>query len=161
MEQKRDEREKWVTRIKHELETELTAAGIRVEVSGRPKHIYSIYRKMKRKDVDFDQIYDVHGFRIIVEDEGQCYAALGVIHSNWRPIPGEFDDYIANPKDNMYRSLHTAVLSRRSGRPMEIQIRTREMHEVAERGIAAHWQYKEDSAARRNASRAKSPGCAN
>jgi len=145
IEQKRDEREKWVTRIKHELETELAAAGIKAEVSGRSKHIYSIYRKMKRKDVDFDQIYDVHGFRIIVEDEAQCYVALGVVHNNWRPIPGEFDDYIANPKDNMYRSLHTAVLSRRSGRPMEIQIRSREMHEVAERGIAAHWQYKEDT----------------
>ena len=99
---------------------------------------------MHRKDIDFDQIYDIHGFRIVVENEGQCYAALGVVHSIWRPIPGEFDDYIANPKDNLYRSLHTAVLSRRSGRPMEIQIRTREMHEVAERGIAAHWQYKEE-----------------
>ncbi len=143
MQQKRDEREKWVARVKHELESELAKHGIAADVSGRPKHIYSIYRKMKRKDVDFDQIYDIHGFRIIVEDIGQCYAALGVVHANYRPIPGEFDDYIANPKDNMYRSLHTAVLSKRSGRPMEIQIRTREMHEVAERGIAAHWQYKE------------------
>ncbi len=145
IEQKRDDREKWVARTKHELAEELTKAGIPHEISGRPKHIYSIYRKMHRKDVDFDQIYDIHGFRIVVEDEGQCYAALGVVHGIWRPIPGEFDDYIANPKDNMYRSLHTAVLSRRSGRPMEIQIRTREMHEVAERGIAAHWQYKEDT----------------
>ncbi len=143
MQQKRDEREKWVARIKRELETELRKAGINAEVSGRPKHIYSIYRKMKRKDVDFDQIYDKHGFRIIVETTAECYAALGVVHANYRPIPGEFDDYIAVPKDNMYRSLHTAVLSKRSGRPMEIQIRTREMHEVAERGIAAHWQYKE------------------
>lgn len=144
VEQKRDDREKWVAKTKHELTEELQKAGIPHEISGRPKHIYSIYRKMQRKDIDFDQIYDIHGFRIIVEDEGQCYAALGVVHSIWRPIPGEFDDYIANPKDNMYRSLHTAVLSRRSGRPMEIQIRTREMHEVAERGIAAHWQYKEE-----------------
>ena len=143
MQQKRDEREKWVAKIRYELEQELAKAGIVAEVSGRPKHIYSIYRKMKRKDVDFDQIYDIHGFRVVVENEAQCYAALGVVHSNWRPIPGEFDDYIANPKDNMYRSLHTAVFSRRDGRPMEIQIRTREMHEVAERGIAAHWQYKE------------------
>ncbi|GIV76814.1 GTP diphosphokinase [Litorilinea aerophila] len=143
MQQKREEREKWVARIKRELEELLAKAGIPAEVSGRPKHIYSIYRKMKRKDVDFDQIYDIHGFRIIVETEAQCYAALGVVHSNYRPIPGEFDDYIANPKDNMYRSLHTAVLSKRSGKPMEIQIRTREMHEIAEYGIAAHWQYKE------------------
>jgi GTP pyrophosphokinase len=143
MQQKRDEREKWVARVKYELEQELAKAGIPAEVTGRPKHIYSIYRKMKRKDVDFEQIYDIHGFRIIVATEANCYAALGVVHSNYRPIPGEFDDYIANPKDNMYRSLHTAVLSKRSGRPMEIQIRTREMHEIAERGIAAHWQYKE------------------
>ncbi|HXF60904.1 MAG TPA: GTP diphosphokinase [Caldilineaceae bacterium] len=143
MQQKRGEREKWVAKVKYELEQELAKAGIPAEVTGRPKHIYSIYRKMKRKDVDFEQIYDIHGFRIIVETEAQCYAALGIVHSNYRPIPGEFDDYIANPKDNMYRSLHTAVLSKRSGRPMEIQIRTREMHEVAERGIAAHWQYKE------------------
>lgn len=143
MQQKRDERERWVAKVKYELERELSKAGIPAVVTGRPKHIYSIYRKMKRKDVDFDQIYDIHGFRIIVDNEGQCYAALGVVHSNYRPIPGEFDDYIANPKDNMYRSLHTAVLSKRSGRPMEIQIRTHEMHEIAERGIAAHWQYKE------------------
>jgi GTP pyrophosphokinase len=143
MQQKREEREKWVAKVKYELEHELAKAGIPAEVTGRPKHIYSIYRKMKRKDVDFDQIYDIHGFRIIVENEGQCYAALGIVHSQYRPIPGEFDDYIANPKDNMYRSLHTAVLGKRNGRPMEIQIRTREMHEVAERGIAAHWQYKE------------------
>jgi RelA/SpoT family (p)ppGpp synthetase len=143
MQQKRDDREKWVTRIKYELEQELAKAGIPAEVTGRPKHIYSIYRKMKRKDVDFDQIYDLHGFRVVVESEAHCYAALGIVHGNYRPIPGEFDDYIASPKDNMYRSLHTAVLSKRSGRPMEIQIRTREMHEVAERGIAAHWQYKE------------------
>ena len=143
MQQKRDEREKWVARVKYDLEQELAKVGIAAEVTGRPKHIYSIYRKMKRKDVDFEQIYDVHGFRVIVENEAYCYAALGIVHGNYRPIPGEFDDYIANPKDNMYRSLHTAVLSKRSGRPMEIQIRTREMHEVAERGIAAHWQYKE------------------
>ncbi len=143
MQQKRDEREKWVAKVKYELEQELAKAGIPAEVTGRPKHIYSIYRKMKRKDVDFDQIYDIHGFRVIVENEAQCYAALGIVHGNYRPIPGEFDDYIASPKDNMYRSLHTAVLSKRSGRPMEIQIRTRDMHEIAERGIAAHWQYKE------------------
>ncbi|MEX1019415.1 MAG: bifunctional (p)ppGpp synthetase/guanosine-3',5'-bis(diphosphate) 3'-pyrophosphohydrolase [Litorilinea sp.] len=143
MQQKRDEREKWVARVRHDLELELAKAGVEAQIFGRPKHIYSVYRKMKRKDVSFDQIYDVHGFRIIVDSEAQCYAALGIVHTNYRPIPGEFDDYIASPKDNMYRSLHTAVLSKRSGRPMEIQIRTREMDDVAERGIAAHWQYKE------------------
>jgi GTP pyrophosphokinase len=145
MQQKRREREQWVIRIKAELEQALKAAHIPAEVSGRPKHIYSIWKKMQRKGVDFEQIYDIHGFRIIVENEAQCYAALGVVHSLWRPIPGEFDDYIANPKDNQYRSLHTAVYSRR-GRPLEVQIRTREMHEVAELGIAAHWRYKEGKA---------------
>ncbi len=145
IQQKQDERDKLIIRIKAELERELYKAGILAEVSGRPKHIYSIWRKMQRKEVDFDQIYDAHGFRVIVETDAQCYAALGVVHTVWRPIPGEFDDYIANPKNNMYRSLHTAVLSRRDGRPMEVQIRTRDMHETAEYGIAAHWQYKEQS----------------
>lgn len=145
IQQKKEERDKWVLRIKAELERELAHMGIHAEVSARTKHIYSIWRKMKRKEVDFDQIYDVYGFRVLVDSEAQCYAALGVVHSLWRPIPGEFDDYIANPKNNMYRSLHTAVLSRRSGRPMEVQIRTQDMHHVAEYGIAAHWQYKEQS----------------
>jgi GTP pyrophosphokinase len=145
MQQKQAEREKLVIRVKNELERALAEANITAVVSGRPKHIYSIWRKMKRKEVDFDQIYDVHGFRVVVENEQQCYAALGVVHSLWRPIPGEFDDYIANPKNNMYRSLHTAVVNRRDGRPMEIQIRTHEMHQIAEYGIAAHWQYKEGS----------------
>jgi GTP pyrophosphokinase len=145
VQQKESERDKWVIRIKAELERELAKSGISAEVSARTKHIYSIWRKMKRKDVDFDQIYDVYGFRVIVSSDAQCYAALGIVHSLWRPIPGEFDDYIANPKNNMYRSLHTAVLSRRNGRPMEVQIRTQEMHQVAEYGIAAHWQYKEQA----------------
>ena len=103
---------------------------------------------MQRKGVNFEEIYDVHGFRIMVDSIEHCYAALGVVHCRWRPIPGEFDDYIANPKDNMYRSLHTAVLSRvddgMDGRPMEVQIRTHEMHQFAEYGIAAHWRYKEE-----------------
>jgi guanosine-3',5'-bis(diphosphate) 3'-pyrophosphohydrolase len=146
MQQKQAEREKLVIRVKAELERALADAGIPAEVTGRPKHIYSIWRKMRRKAVDFEQIYDVHGFRVIVETEAQCYAALGVVHSLWRPIPGEFDDYIANPKNNFYRSLHTAVLNKRDGRPMEVQIRTREMHQIAEYGIAAHWQYKEGGA---------------
>ncbi len=144
MQAKRAERERWVAEVKARLEKALRDAGIKAEVSGRPKHIYSIYRKMKRKDVPFEEIYDVHGFRIIVDSVTECYAALGIVHSMWRPIPGEFDDYIANPKDNMYRSLHTAVFGPK-GKPMEVQIRTREMHEVAEYGIAAHWRYKEQS----------------
>jgi GTP diphosphokinase / guanosine-3',5'-bis(diphosphate) 3'-diphosphatase len=143
IQQKQDERDKWVIRIKAELERELAKAGIAAEVSARTKHIYSIWRKMKRKEVSFEQIYDVYGFRVIVENEAYCYFALGIVHSLWHPIPGEFDDYIANPKNNMYRSLHTAVLSK--GRPMEVQIRTQEMHQVAEYGIAAHWQYKEQA----------------
>lgn len=141
--QKQPEREKLIIMTKAELEREMAKAGVPCEVSGRPKHIYSIYRKMKRKDVGFDQIYDALAFRVVVPSESLCYTALGVVHSIWRPIPGEFDDYIANPKNNMYRSLHTSVLSHRSGRPMEIQIRTRQMHMEAEFGIAAHWQYKE------------------
>ncbi len=143
--QKQPEREKLMIVTKAELERELAKAGIQADVSARPKHIYSIYRKMQRKAVSFDQIYDVLALRVLVENEAQCYAALGVVHSTWRPIPGEFDDYIANPKNNMYRSLHTSVLSHRSGRPMEIQIRTRAMHREAEFGIAAHWQYKEQT----------------
>jgi RelA/SpoT family (p)ppGpp synthetase len=141
---KRSAREKWVTKTEEELKTALKEAGVQAEISGRPKHIYSIWKKMQRKGVDFSQIYDIHGFRVIVETEAQCYAALGVVHTLWRPIPGEFDDYIANPKDNMYRSLHTAVLSPDNGRPMEVQIRTKEMHRIAELGIAAHWSYKEN-----------------
>lgn len=144
MQQKQTEREKWVNEITSQLEQTLTSNGIEGHVSGRPKHIYSIWRKMQRKGVDFDQIYDIHGFRIIVENDAQCYAALGVVHSLWRPIPGEFDDYIANPKDNMYRSLHTAVLGQ-NGNPLEVQIRTAEMHQFAEYGIAAHWRYKEQT----------------
>lgn len=144
MQQKRNERERWVAEITATLENALATNGIEGTVNGRPKHIYSIWRKMERKGVDFDQIYDVHGFRVMVEDIPQCYAALGIVHSLWRPIPGEFDDYIASPKDNMYRSLHTAVVGP-SGRPMEVQIRTVEMHQFAEYGIAAHWRYKEQT----------------
>jgi len=145
--QKQPESEKLLIVTKNEIERELAKAGIDADVSARPKHIYSIYRKMQRKDVGFDQIYDVLALRVLVDTEAQCYGALGIVHSSWRPIPGEFDDYIANPKNNMYRSLHTSVLSHRSGRPMEIQIRTREMHREAEFGIAAHWQYKEQRSA--------------
>lgn len=145
IQQKESDRQKLIIRIKTELERALAEAGLHAQVYGRPKHIYSIYRKMERKGVGFDQIYDVHGFRVIVDTVAECYAALGVIHTMWHPIPGEFDDYIANPKNNMYQSLHTAVRIKKDGRPVEIQIRTKEMHEKAELGVAAHWQYKEQS----------------
>lgn len=142
MAQKRAERVRWVDEMQTSLVKVLSDAGIQAEINGRPKHIYGIYQKMRRKDVTFDQIYDIHGFRIIVNSIAACYATLGIVHSQWRPIPGEFDDYIANPKDNLYRSLHTAVVGP-NGKPMEVQIRTRDMHQVAEFGIASHWRYKE------------------
>ncbi len=131
-----------VDRVKAELMAALTDAGIAAELTGRPKHAYSIYRKMQQKGRRFDEIYDVVGVRIIVGDRKDCYGALGVIHAMWHPVPGEFDDYIATPKESMYQSLHTAVIGP-EGHPVEIQIRTREMHRVAEYGVAAHWRYKE------------------
>jgi len=142
LDQRRQERERYIANVIDVLQKKLKEAGIEAEVSGRPKHIYSIYTKMLRKKVDFDRIYDIHGVRILVNEEKDCYAALGVVHSLWPPIPGEFDDYIATPKDNMYRSLHTAVVGP-EGKPLEVQIRTYEMHRIAEYGIAAHWRYKE------------------
>jgi GTP pyrophosphokinase len=142
IDERRPDRERYIAKIVSQVRKELSEAGINADVRGRPKHIYSIYRKMKRKGVDFDQIYDVRGVRVTVESTRDCYAALGVIHSLWRPIPGEFDDYIATPKDNMYRALHTAVVGP-EGKPLEVQIRTYEMDYTAELGIAAHWRYKE------------------
>ncbi|HAE60686.1 MAG TPA: (p)ppGpp synthetase [Anaerolineae bacterium] len=142
--ERRAVRTQQMEKIKKRLAQSLTDAGIQAEVSGRPKHIYSIYKKMIGKDRSFDQIMDVRGVRLLVEDKSACYATLGIIHSQWRPIPGEFDDYIAAPKENMYQSLHTAVMYE-DNKPLEVQIRTHEMHQHAERGIAAHWRYKEAS----------------
>ena len=141
--EKQPERETQIEAIKEHLVKLLAKNNINnVEISGRPKHIYSIYKKMLKKGKPFDLVRDVRAVRIIVADVPACYSALGVIHTTWRPIPGEFDDYIAAPKDNFYQSLHTAVIYD-DKRPLEVQIRTQEMHQNAEYGIAAHWQYKE------------------
>ncbi len=134
--------EKYISTVTSELDEMLSAAGIHAEMSGRKKHIYSIYRKMNRKSRPFEEIHDVIGIRIIVDTVSECYSVLGIVHSRWHPIPGEIDDYIATPKESMYQSLHTAVIGP-DAHAVEIQIRTREMHQVAEYGIAAHWRYKE------------------
>ncbi len=142
---KRADRERQVKEIIKHLKNVLEQEGIEVdEISGRPKHIFSIYKKMVEKGKAFETLMDLRGVRLIVPDKQDCYAALGIIHANWRPISQEFDDYIAAPKDNMYQSLHTAVIYD-DGRPLEVQIRTRDMHQNAEFGIAAHWRYKEKS----------------
>jgi GTP diphosphokinase / guanosine-3',5'-bis(diphosphate) 3'-diphosphatase len=140
--QRRAERAEYLDRVISVIRVQLEQEGIQARLSSRPKHIYSIHKKMQEKSRDFGEIYDVHGVRIIVDQVRDCYHALGVIHALWRPIPGEFDDYIAMPKDNLYQSLHTAVVAL-DGRPLEVQIRTEEMHQVAEYGVAAHWRYKE------------------
>jgi GTP diphosphokinase / guanosine-3',5'-bis(diphosphate) 3'-diphosphatase len=139
---RRDAREKIIQRVIARLTQALEKEGIKADITGRPKHIYSIYRKMERKGVSLDQIYDQLAVRVIVTNVGECYQVLGIAHAMWLPVPGEFDDYIAMPKESMYRSLHTTVIIP-GGQPCEIQIRTQEMHEVAEHGIAAHWRYKE------------------
>ena len=141
---RQEARDTYIQRVIAELQARLRLEGIAAEVEGRSKHIYSIYRKMRRKGVEFGQIYDVRGIRVIVDTVQDCYAVLGVVHSLWKPIPGQFDDFIATPKDNMYQSLHTAVVGA-EGKTVEAQIRTREMHRRAELGIAAHWRYKEGS----------------
>jgi GTP pyrophosphokinase len=142
LEERRTEREQFVTAAIGELRRELAAAGIAADVAGRPKHIYSIYGKMRSKSLDFSQIHDVRGLRVLVNEVADCYAALGVVHNVWTPIPGQFDDYISRPKENSYRSLHTTVMAD-DGRPLEVQVRTHEMHREAELGVAAHWRYKE------------------
>jgi len=140
--EKRVERERYVAEARDQLADDLSQAGVEADVAGRPKHIYSIWRKMQRKGLNFRELFDLRAVRVLVDDVAQCYAVLGVIHARWQPIPNEFDDYIATPKDNDYRSLHTAVVGPQ-GKNVEIQIRTREMHQQAELGVAAHWRYKE------------------
>ena len=144
LETRRRAREGYVERAMTILDEALRAAGIEAELSGRPKHIASIAKKMQRKSAELGEIYDVYAIRVLVEELKDCYAALGVVHSLWRPIPGQFDDYIAMPKGNGYQSLHTAVVAV-DGKPLEVQIRTHAMHRVSEVGIAAHWRYKEGS----------------
>ncbi len=139
---KKSERQEYIAEVKVLLDEAMAASNIEAEVYGRPKHFYSIFRKMRAQNIEYEQVYDAIAFRILTEDVGGCYNALGVIHTKWRPIPGRFKDYIALPKPNRYQSLHTAVLGPRNQR-MEVQIRTREMHRVAEFGIAAHWKYKD------------------
>ncbi|MBN1965430.1 MAG: bifunctional (p)ppGpp synthetase/guanosine-3',5'-bis(diphosphate) 3'-pyrophosphohydrolase [Anaerolineae bacterium] len=142
LDERRADREHSVTRVIDQLTARLEEHHITAKVSGRPKHIYSIYRKMQRKDLTFDQVYDIRAVRVIVDDIPKCYQVVGIVHSLWRPIPGEFDDYVGGPKDNFYQSLHTTVYDDQ-GKPLEVQIRTWDMHRNAEYGIAAHWRYKE------------------
>ena len=142
LDEKRFEREQYIARAIAVLGAELEAAGVKAELYGRPKHIYSIWNKMRAKSLDFSQLYDVRALRVIVPSVKDCYTALGIVHNLWQPIPKEFDDYISRPKGNLYQSLHTAVIGP-EGKTVEVQIRTEEMHRHAEFGVAAHWRYKE------------------
>ncbi len=142
---KREEREQLIAQVTQELKARLSEAGIKCEIDGRPKHFYSIYKKMKTQNKSFDQIMDLIAVRVLVNTKQDCYFALGIVHTIWPQVPGRFKDYISMPKANMYQSLHTTVVNQ--GRPFEVQIRTFEMHRTAEYGIAAHWRYKEGKAA--------------
>ena len=144
LDERRGDRESWIAGASDMLTAALTEAGIEAEVAGRPKHISSIWRKMQKKGLDFSELYDIRALRVLVRDVPSCYAALGVVHSLWPFIPGEFDDYIASPKGNNYQSLHTAVIGP-EGRALEVQVRSHDMHAYAELGFAAHWRYKEGS----------------
>lgn len=142
LDERRSERERKMKKITNQITKVMSQAGMHAEVTGRPKHIYSIYRKMKRKKIPFNELSDIRGVRIVVPSEEECYAAVGITHLHWRPLPGEFDDYIAAPKPSLYQSIHTSVIYE-DGETLEVQIRTPEMHSKAEYGIAAHWRYKE------------------
>ena len=148
LDERRLDRQRYIEEVKATLKRELAAAGIEADVSGRPKHITSIWNKMRRKQAGIDALYDIRAVRILVEDVKDCYAALGAVHNLWTPLAREFDDYIAKPKANNYRSLHTAVIGP-EGKPLEVQIRTHEMHQHSEYGVAAHWRYKEGPTAGR------------
>jgi GTP pyrophosphokinase len=142
LDERRSERERKMKKITNHITKVMSQAGMHAEVTGRPKHIYSIFRKMKRKKIPFNELSDIRGVRIVVPSEEECYAAVGITHLHWRPLPGEFDDYIAAPKPSLYQSIHTSVVYE-DGETLEVQIRTPEMHSKAEYGIAAHWRYKE------------------
>ena len=142
LDERRGDRETWIVQARSELQAALDEAGIKAEIAGRPKHISSIWRKMQKKGLDFSDLYDIRALRVLVADVPACYAALGVVHSLWPFVSGEFDDYIASPKGNNYQSLHTAVIGPQ-GRTLEVQIRSHDMHAYAELGFAAHWRYKE------------------
>ena len=141
---RREERERQVEAIRQDLEFRLSTANIEAEVHGRAKHIYSIWKKMNHKDIDFSEVYDVQAVRVMVDQVDDCYRVMGMVHTSWPHIPSEFDDYIANPKENGYRAIHTAVIGP-AGKTLEVQIRTRAMHEEAELGVCAHWAYKDDA----------------
>ncbi|MEO6171020.1 MAG: bifunctional (p)ppGpp synthetase/guanosine-3',5'-bis(diphosphate) 3'-pyrophosphohydrolase [Lysobacter sp.] len=144
LDEKRGDRERYIEEVQQTLREALAAQGLQADIAGRPKHIYSIWKKMQRKQAPISELYDLRAVRILVDDLAACYAALGVVHATWTPIPSEFDDYIARPKRNDYRSLHTAVIGP-EGKTLEVQIRTLDMHRQAELGVAAHWRYKEGS----------------
>jgi len=142
LDEKRVDRERYIEQVKRTLREAMASQGLQADIAGRPKHIYSIYKKMQRKNVPIGELYDLRAVRVLVDSLADCYAALGVVHATWTPVPSEFDDYIARPKRNDYRSLHTAVIGP-EGKTLEVQIRTHEMHRQAELGVAAHWKYKE------------------